>query len=213
MQTNFIETETRKRGELAPARLGEKLRRIREDYDLTQGKMLLIINPTETCETNRARVSQYENGTRVPSLVELYNYARFAGVTMETLVNDELDLPATTRQTSDEQNDPERRAEETETLQNTIDKLSPPAVESEPSIQPSETCLMPLSIEMLGRCRKMYFELLEELPFDRYSQLTFDGLIEHIFAVVVTDYSTRQMESEIARRVLMFVEKCRIASA
>ncbi len=98
MQTNFIETETRKRGELAPARLGEKLRRIREDYDLTQGKMLLIINPTEFSEVNRARVSQYENGTRVPSLVELYNYARFAGVTMETLVNDELDLPANTRQ-------------------------------------------------------------------------------------------------------------------
>lgn len=98
-----METEAKKRGELAPSRLGEKLRRIRDDYDLTQGKMLLIVNPTEFCETNRARISQYENGTRVPSLIELYNYAGFAGVTMETLINDELDLPATTRQNSDDQ--------------------------------------------------------------------------------------------------------------
>ena len=208
-----MESESKKRGELSPARLGEKLRRIREDYDLTQGKMLLIINPIESCETNRARVSQYENGTRVPSLVELYNYARFAGVTMETLVNDELDLPATTREPSDEQNDSEREAVEAETLQNTKDESSPPAVESEPATEPSETCLMPISIERLGGCRKMYFELLEELPFDRCSQLTFDGLIEHVFAVVETDFSTRRMESEIARRVLKFIEKCRGASA
>ncbi|MCY7375516.1 MAG: hypothetical protein LH472_06045 [Pyrinomonadaceae bacterium] len=55
--------------------------------------------------------------------------------------------------------------------------------------------------------------MLTQLPFDRCSQLTFDGLIEHIFAVVKKDYSTRRMESEIARRVLMLVEKSSSASA
>lgn len=94
------ETESEKRGELSPLRLAEKLKRIRADYGLTQGKMLLIINPTESDEGNRARVSQYETGIRVPSLVETYNYARFAGVTVETLLNDSLDLPAAMQQSN-----------------------------------------------------------------------------------------------------------------
>lgn len=89
-------------------RLAEKLKRIRIHYGLTQGKMLLIINPTESDETNRARVSQYENGVRVPSLIEIYNYARFAGITVETLLNDSLDLPATIHQLkSDDSKDAE----------------------------------------------------------------------------------------------------------
>ena len=211
MESN-METDSEKRGELAPKRLGEKLRRIRDDYDLTQGKILLIVNPTEVTEDNRARVSQYERSLRVPSLVETYNYARFAGVTMETLVNDEFDLPDTTKQNSDGQDESENATVEGETLPNTNGESSSPVGESQPPIQSPKTCLMPLSIESLGRCRKMYFELLEELPFDRCSQLTFDGLIEHIFAVVETDYSTRRMESEIARRVRILVEKSRSAS-
>lgn len=213
MQTNFIEPDSEKRGELAPKRLGEKLRRIRDDYDLTRDKMLLIVNPTEVTEDNRARVSQYERSLRIPSLVETYNYARFAGVMMETLVNDEFDLPATTKQNSDGQDEPESATVEGETLPNADEESSPPVGESEPPIQSPKTFLMPLSVESLGQCRKMYFELLEQLPFDRCSQLTLDGLIEHIFAVVETDYSTRRMESEIARRVLMLVEKSRSASA
>lgn len=100
-----MESESEKRGELSPLRLPEKLRRIRLDNGLTQGKMLLIINPTESDEGNRARVSQYENNSRVPSLIEIYNYARFAGVTVETLLNDNLDLPAATRESKSESQD------------------------------------------------------------------------------------------------------------
>ncbi len=100
-----MESESEKRGELSPLRLPEKLRRIRLDNGLTQGKMLLIINPTESDEGNRARVSQYENGARVPSLIEIYNYARFAGVTVETLLNDNLDLPTATRQPKSDSKD------------------------------------------------------------------------------------------------------------
>lgn len=86
--------DAEERGKLLPARLGEKLRRIRIHYRLTQGEMLRLVNPTEFDDNNRARVSQYERSERALSLIELYNYAQFAGVTMETLVDDELDLPA-----------------------------------------------------------------------------------------------------------------------
>lgn len=111
MPTNFIETvietvteiEAEKRGELSPLRLPEKLKSIRASFKLTQGKMLLIINPKETDENNRARVSQYERGLRVPSLIEVYNYARFAGITVETLLNDDLDLPAALQCSLDEE--------------------------------------------------------------------------------------------------------------
>jgi transcriptional regulator with XRE-family HTH domain len=39
-------------------------------------------------------VSGYELGTREPSLPVLLKYARLAGVSMDVLVDDELDLPA-----------------------------------------------------------------------------------------------------------------------
>lgn len=92
-ETLMIPDSPPERGELVPQRLSEKLLQIRLAYGLSQGKMLLIVNPTERGENNRARVSQYERGERVPSLIELRNYARFAGVTMERLVDDQLDLP------------------------------------------------------------------------------------------------------------------------
>lgn len=81
------------RRRLHPARLADKLRRIRAYHKLTQSSMLLVINPSES-ENNRARVSQYEAGTRIPSLVEAYNYARFAQIPLEILLNDNLDLPS-----------------------------------------------------------------------------------------------------------------------
>ena len=54
--------------------------------------MLNIVNP-QAEDSQRARVSQYERGGRVPSILELYHYAKFAKVPMEDLVNDEADLP------------------------------------------------------------------------------------------------------------------------
>ena len=74
-------------------RLGEKLRRIRKNSGLSQGQMLLIVNPDEQTTHNRARVSQYERMKRIPSLIETQNYAQHAGVPVEVLINDELDLP------------------------------------------------------------------------------------------------------------------------
>lgn len=82
----------KKKHKRVPARLAEKLRQIRLNNNLTQAKMLVIVNPNYP-EENRARVSQYEKGTRIPSLIEVYNYAKFAGVPVEILINDDLDLP------------------------------------------------------------------------------------------------------------------------
>jgi transcriptional regulator with XRE-family HTH domain len=42
----------------------------------------------------RHYVSQFENGRREPSLLVLLRYARAANVSVEALIDDELDLPA-----------------------------------------------------------------------------------------------------------------------
>jgi hypothetical protein len=41
-----------------------------------------------------AHISEYERGEREPPLPVLLSYARLAGVCMDVLVDDELDLPA-----------------------------------------------------------------------------------------------------------------------
>ena len=74
-----------------PARLAEKLYAIRRRFNLTQMEMLNIINPNAN-EAQRARISLYEHGLRVPSLLEVLNYAKFAQVTMEELVDDDAEL-------------------------------------------------------------------------------------------------------------------------
>lgn len=88
-----MESQTERKGRANPQRLGEKLKRIRLNGGLSQGKMLLIVNPDERTAHNRARVSQYERMKRIPSLIETHNYARYAGVPVEILIDDELDLP------------------------------------------------------------------------------------------------------------------------
>jgi transcriptional regulator with XRE-family HTH domain len=40
-----------------------------------------------------ARISEYESGLREPSLMTVLEYARVAGVHMEALVDDNLNLP------------------------------------------------------------------------------------------------------------------------
>ncbi|HEX8922551.1 MAG TPA: hypothetical protein VF766_13845, partial [Pyrinomonadaceae bacterium] len=40
------------------------------------------------------RISEYELGLREPSLMTLLQYARAAGVCVDVLIDDELDLPA-----------------------------------------------------------------------------------------------------------------------
>lgn len=74
-----------------PARLAEKLTRIRIELGLSQTQMIRRLGFSETLR--QSHISGYELGTREPSLIMLLSYARIAGVSMEMLVDDELDLP------------------------------------------------------------------------------------------------------------------------
>jgi transcriptional regulator with XRE-family HTH domain len=74
-----------------PARLGEKLRRIRECFGLTQEQMVeRLALPKGILQTS---ISQYERGKIEPPIFVLLRYADVANVWLEVLLRDELDLP------------------------------------------------------------------------------------------------------------------------
>ena|ERR1051326_1241727 len=74
-----------------PKRLAEKLLQIRLTLGLSQNGMLRRLNsPDKLLQTS---ISGYERGVREPPLLVLLEYARAAGVCMDALVDDSLDLP------------------------------------------------------------------------------------------------------------------------
>jgi transcriptional regulator with XRE-family HTH domain len=75
-----------------PRKLAAKLLQIRQALDLTQEQMLAALKLDE--KVFSSAISGYELGTREPPLLVLLKYARLAGVCMDVLVDDELDLPA-----------------------------------------------------------------------------------------------------------------------
>jgi transcriptional regulator with XRE-family HTH domain len=75
-----------------PRRLPEKLLHIRAALGLSQGDMVSHLGLAD--EINRNYISGYERGTREPELYVLLKYARVAGIWMDVLVDDEIDLPA-----------------------------------------------------------------------------------------------------------------------
>jgi transcriptional regulator with XRE-family HTH domain len=75
-----------------PKRLAEKLRQIRLALGLSQTEMLKRLGLEEGMKY--ARISEYETGQREPSLLTLLEYSRVAGIHMEVLADDEVDLPA-----------------------------------------------------------------------------------------------------------------------
>jgi transcriptional regulator with XRE-family HTH domain len=74
-----------------PARLAAKLLEIRNGLNLSQNGMIRKLGLTD--ELTQAEISAYERGVRIPSLPVLLSYAEVAGVWMDVLVNDNLDLP------------------------------------------------------------------------------------------------------------------------
>jgi transcriptional regulator with XRE-family HTH domain len=74
-----------------PARLTEKLLQIRTLLGLSQNGMLEKLGMAE--DRLRTSISYYEVGGE-PPLPILLEYARLAGVCLDVLVDDELDLPA-----------------------------------------------------------------------------------------------------------------------
>jgi transcriptional regulator with XRE-family HTH domain len=74
-------------------RLGEKLLQIRSALGLSQSEMLNRLGYEDSI--SYTRISDYELGKRVPQLPLVLEYARVAGIHLEDLVDDELDLPGT----------------------------------------------------------------------------------------------------------------------
>lgn len=74
-----------------PVRLAEKLAQIRMTLGLSQNEMIRRLGAEDTLTQNR--ISDYELGVHEPSLLTLLRYARAANVSMEAIVDDELDLP------------------------------------------------------------------------------------------------------------------------
>jgi transcriptional regulator with XRE-family HTH domain len=71
-----------------PQHLAEKLLAIRNTLGLSQSQLVKRIGFIKS----GARVSEYEHGVREPDLIVLLQYARLAGVHMETLIDDRMDL-------------------------------------------------------------------------------------------------------------------------
>lgn len=74
-----------------PARLAEKLVQIRSALGLSQNELLRRLNAAE--KLTREDISKYERGLREPSLLVLLEYARAAGVWVDVLIDDGLNLP------------------------------------------------------------------------------------------------------------------------
>lgn len=72
-------------------RLPEKLLQLRLALGLSQAEMLKRLDVENMVVYNR--ISDYELGKREPPLKILLRYARVAGVSMEVLADDGLDLP------------------------------------------------------------------------------------------------------------------------
>lgn len=73
-----------------PARLGEKLLQIRCALGLSQNQLIRCLGFEELVQ---GTISAFESGGREPSLLVLLAYARAAGVSVETLIDDNMDLP------------------------------------------------------------------------------------------------------------------------
>ena len=74
-----------------PDRLPEKLLQIRLALGLSQSELLRRLGLED--QMDYRRISEFERGTTEPHLLVLLEYARAAGVHMEDIVDDELDLP------------------------------------------------------------------------------------------------------------------------
>ena len=74
-----------------PERLAAKLLQIRNALGLSQTQMLRHLGVEDAISYHR--ISEYELGKNEPTLMILLQYARAAGVYVEDLIDDELDLP------------------------------------------------------------------------------------------------------------------------
>lgn len=74
-----------------PKRLAEKLLQIRTSLGLSQNELIRRLGFEK--ELVQGTISTYELGKREPSLPLLLKYARLAGVCVDVLIDDDLELP------------------------------------------------------------------------------------------------------------------------
>jgi transcriptional regulator with XRE-family HTH domain len=71
-----------------PRLLAKKLLAIREHLELSQTRLAMLL----TAHFMYHRISEFEHGRRIPDLMTVLAYARAAGIPMEYLADDEVDL-------------------------------------------------------------------------------------------------------------------------
>ena len=77
-----------------PRGLKEKLKAIRTSMGITQQQMVDSLTPYAPNEfIDSGYISQFENGKREPSLPVLLAYSKLTHVSVNVLIDDELDLP------------------------------------------------------------------------------------------------------------------------
>ncbi|MDQ3903222.1 MAG: helix-turn-helix domain-containing protein [Thermoproteota archaeon] len=75
-----------------PKRLAEKLKQIRIGLGLSQNELIKRLDFEN--ELVQGTISTYELGKREPSLPLLLRYAQIAGLCVDMLIDDRLDLPS-----------------------------------------------------------------------------------------------------------------------
>jgi len=77
-----------------PKRLKEKLKDIRSRMGITQQEMVNSLKSYAPSEfVDSGYISQFENGKREPTLPILLAYSKLTGVSINALVDDDMDLP------------------------------------------------------------------------------------------------------------------------
>ena len=72
-----------------PLKLSEKLLAIRKRLQMSQTEMARALE----LKVHYSAVSNFELGTREPDLLIVLRYARLAGISMETIVDDQMEIP------------------------------------------------------------------------------------------------------------------------
>jgi transcriptional regulator with XRE-family HTH domain len=77
---------------IRPVRLAEKLTTIRTKLGLTTEDMIRALD-CSSVPLYRATITQYEKDRREPPLIVLLRYAQLGRIPVDTLIDDDVDLP------------------------------------------------------------------------------------------------------------------------
>jgi transcriptional regulator with XRE-family HTH domain len=76
-----------------PERLAEKLHQIRISLGYTLEEMAQALKNVKKSPPAKSHIHRFEAGTREPSLLVLLEVSRISGVSLETLIDDALEIP------------------------------------------------------------------------------------------------------------------------